>query len=57
MHVNIKGEIDRFGNKIELLLIPVLLPLFMYIIFLVIPKIDPENKLNKMDQAANFRGF
>lgn len=48
MHVNIKGEIDRFGDKIELLLIPVLLPLLMYIIFLVIPKIDPKNKLNKM---------
>ncbi len=48
MHWNIKGEIDRYGEKIELLLIPILLPLLVYIIFLVIPKIDPKNKLNKM---------
>ena len=48
MHWNIKGEIDRYGEKIELLLIPFLLPFLVYIIFLVIPKIDPKNKLNKM---------
>lgn len=48
MHWNIKGEIDRYGEKIELIIIPILLPLLVYIIFLVIPKIDPKNKLNKM---------
>jgi uncharacterized membrane protein len=48
MHWNIKGEIDRYGEKTELLLIPFLLPFLVYIIFLVIPKIDPKNKLNKM---------
>ena len=48
MHWNIKGEIDRYGDKLELLLIPILLPLLMYVIFLVVPKIDPKNKLNKM---------
>jgi len=48
MHWNIKGEIDRFGDKTELILIPILLPLLIYIILLVIPKIDPKNKLNKM---------
>jgi uncharacterized membrane protein len=48
IHWNIRGEIDRYGEKIELLLIPFLLPFLMYIIFLVIPKIDPKNKLNKM---------
>lgn len=48
IHWNIKGEIDRYGEKIELLLIPFLLPFLVYIIFLVIPKIDPKNKLNKM---------
>jgi len=48
LHWNIKGEIDRYGEKIELLLIPFLLPVLVYVIFLVIPKIDPKNKLNKM---------
>lgn len=48
VHWNINGEIDRYGNKTELLLIPILLPLLTYLIFLVIPKIDPKNKLNKM---------
>lgn len=48
LHWNMKGEIDRYGDKIELILIPVLLPLLIYLILLVIPKIDPKNKLHKM---------
>ncbi len=48
MHWNIKGEIDRFGDKSELLLIPILLPLLIYIIFLIVPQIDPKNKIKKM---------
>lgn len=48
IHWNINGEIDRYGEKTDLLLIPILLPLLTYLIFLVIPKIDPKNKLNKM---------
>jgi uncharacterized membrane protein len=48
MHWNMKGEIDRYGDKSELIIIPFLLPLLIYVIFLVIPKIDPKNKLNKM---------
>ncbi|MBO3097061.1 SdpI family protein [Gelidibacter pelagius] len=48
VHWNSSGEIDRYGEKIELLLIPILLPLLVYVIFLVIPRIDPKKKLNKM---------
>ncbi|MEZ2414528.1 SdpI family protein [Muriicola sp. E247] len=48
MHWNIEGEIDRYGDKSELIIIPFLLPLLVYVIFLVVPKIDPKNKLNKM---------
>jgi len=48
LHWNFKGEIDRFGEKAELLLIPILLPLLIYIIFLIVPKIDPKNKISKM---------
>ena len=48
VHWNFKGEIDRYSNKTSLLLIPILLPLLTYLIFTIIPKIDPKNNLNKM---------
>ncbi|MEO8933577.1 MAG: SdpI family protein [Xanthomarina sp.] len=48
MHWNFKGEIDRYGDKTELILIPILLPLLTYVIFLVVPKIDPKKKLHQM---------
>jgi len=48
MHWNINGEIDRFGDKLELILIPILLPLLIYMVFLIVPKIDPKNKIKKM---------
>lgn len=48
MHWNIKGEIDRYGDKIELLIIPFMLPVLTYLIFLVVPKIDPKNKIKQM---------
>ena len=48
MHYNIKGEIDRYGDKSELLIIPFIMPVLIYIIFLVVPKIDPKNKLQQM---------
>ena len=48
VHWNASGEIDRYGSKTELLLIPFLLPLLTYLIFLVVPKIDPKGKIEKM---------
>ena len=44
LHWNFKGEIDRYGDKIELLLIPIIMPLLTYVIFLIVPKIDPKKK-------------
>jgi len=57
MHWNIKGEVDRYGEKVELIIIPILLPLLVYIIFLVVPKIDPKNKLNKMGNKLQTMKF
>jgi len=54
MHWNIKGEIDRFGDKSELLLIPIILPLLIYVLFLVVPKIDPKNKISKMGNKYQY---
>ena len=48
LHWNMEGEIDRYGDKSELILIPVLLPLLVYVLFTVIPKIDPKDKLKHM---------
>jgi len=56
MHWNIKGEIDRWGEKQELILIPVLLPLLVYIIFLLVPLIDPKRQITKMgSKYHNFK--
>ena len=48
LHWNIKGEIDRYGDKSELLLIPILLPLLIYLIFSLVPLIDPKGKIKQM---------
>lgn len=48
LHWNVRGEVDRYGTRYELLLVPILLPLLVYVLFLVIPKIDPKNKIKKM---------
>lgn len=46
LHWNIKGEVDRYGSKMELLLLPFLLPTLVYVLFLIIPKIDPKKKID-----------
>lgn len=48
VHWDINGEANRFGQKYELLLIPFLLPLLTYILFLLAPIIDPKGKLSSM---------
>lgn len=48
LHWNASGEIDRYGGREELILIPFMLPVLVYLVFLVVPKIDPKNKLNQM---------
>lgn len=56
MHWNFKGEIDRWGEKQELVLIPILLPLLVYIIFLLVPLIDPKKQVSKMgSKYLNFK--
>ncbi|MDA8595160.1 SdpI family protein [Flavobacteriaceae bacterium] len=52
MHWNQNGEIDRYGSKQELVYLSLGLPLFLYLLFLGIPKLDPKNKL-----SANVHGY
>ncbi|WP_335966000.1 SdpI family protein [Galbibacter sp. PAP.153] len=48
LHFNYKGEIDRWGGKIQLIVIPILLPLLTYLIMLFAPKIDPKKRIGEM---------
>lgn len=48
LHWNIRGEIDRWGDKSELWLIPFLTTGLVYLIFLAVPAIDPKNKIREM---------
>ncbi|WP_026451894.1 SdpI family protein [Aequorivita capsosiphonis] len=43
----LNGEVNRYGNKMELLIVG-LLPVFLYALFLFIPLIDPKRRLNTM---------
>ena len=48
IHWNMAGEIDRYGNKSELLVVAFVLPLLTYLILLVIPYLDPKKKIQLM---------
>ncbi len=48
MHWNVAGEVDGWGSKSTLLLMPFLLPFLVYAIFLLIQKFGPSEKLDKM---------
>ena len=51
IHWNMYGEIDRYGSISELFIIACL-PLIMYLIFTIAPKIDPKNKISS--RSAKF---
>lgn len=48
LHWNFNGDIDRYGSKNELIVLSLLLPVLTYLLLLLIPKIDPKHKINKM---------
>lgn len=47
-HWSAKGDIDHWGDKSFLISVPFMLPVFMYVLFLIIPKIDPKKKISLM---------
>lgn len=53
MHWNASGEIDDYGEKSELLFVLLLLVGLPYLIFMVLPKIDPKQKLQTMGNKLN----
>ena len=48
IHWNVKGEIDDWGTKYSLIGVLFLLPVFTYVLMLVIPKIDPKKRVELM---------
>lgn len=53
MHWNASGEIDRWGDKSELFMILFMLTGITYFVFLIIPYIDPKQKLQNMGNKLN----
>ncbi len=47
-HWNYKGEIDDWGSKNSLILITFLLSAVTYILFTIIPLIDPKKRIQTM---------
>tara|TARA_R110001583_G_scaffold125143_1_gene276648 strand:- start:124 stop:768 length:645 start_codon:yes stop_codon:yes gene_type:complete len=50
IHWNGEGEIDGYGDKVSLILIPILLSLLTYVILTLIPIIDPKGKIKNMGE-------
>lgn len=48
VHWDLQGEINRYGSKKELAIITLSLPILLYVIFLVVPYIDPKGQIHKM---------
>ena len=57
MHWNFKGEVDRWGEKSSVIMIPFILPVLIYIIFTVVPFIDPKKKIQQMGNKYNHLKF
>ncbi|WP_333809371.1 SdpI family protein [Flavobacterium sp.] len=53
MHWNASGEIDRWGDKSELFMMLFMLTGITYFVFLIIPYIDPKQKLQNMGNKLN----
>jgi len=47
IHWNYKGEIDGWGSKYSTFFLSAF-PIFTYLMMVIIPKIDPKNKLHQM---------
>lgn len=48
LHWNLQGEADRWGSRAELWAVPTVTTLLVYVIFLIVPLIDPKKRLAEM---------
>ncbi len=56
IHWNIKGEIDGWGSKNSTFFLTSF-PVFTYLMLLIVPKIDPKNKLEQMGKKYTHLKF
>ena len=49
-HFNIKGEADDWSHKTMLIYLPCMLSIGIYLLMLVIPKIDPKKRIEEMGE-------
>lgn len=47
-HWNYKGEVDHWGDKFSLIGLLFMLPVLVYVLLLVVPKIDPKKRIALM---------
>lgn len=47
-HWNYKGEVDHWGDKFSLIGMLFMLPVLVYVLLLVVPKIDPKKRIALM---------
>nr|WP_315200502.1 SdpI family protein [uncultured Flavobacterium sp.] len=47
-HWNYKGEVDHWGDKFSLIGLVFMMPVLIYVLLLVIPKIDPKKRIALM---------
>ena len=48
LHWNAEGEVDRYGSRKELWMIPLMTSGLIYLLMLVIPGIDPKKRIQEM---------
>ncbi|MDG1571733.1 SdpI family protein [Robiginitalea sp. M366] len=48
LHWNVEGQVDRYGSRNELLVIPLVTSLLIYAILLLVPLIDPKKRIQEM---------
>ncbi len=53
-HFNLAGEADDWHHKTFLIYMPGAILLVMYLLFLVLPKIDPKGKIEQMGEKKYF---
>lgn len=56
-HWNISGEADSWGNKNMLIIVPFILPVLIYVVFLLIQQIDPKDRIQKMGRKFSSLKF
>ena len=57
MQYDLNGNVSRYGSKSELIMLNFLLPVLTYLIFLVIPKLNPKKKIEQMGNKFYYLRF